>query len=52
MGNERNDDQKPADNKQQQNVKDLDVREEDVDKVKGGRSRAEDPCAGGEISRP
>ena len=48
MANERNDNQKPADNKSQQNVKDLDVRKEDVDKVKGGR--AGDPCDGGEAT--
>jgi len=32
---------------------DLDARPEDIDKVKGGgRKRTEDPCAGGEVSRP
>ena len=31
---------------------DLDARPEEIEKVKGGRARAEDPCAGGEIRRP
>lgn len=31
--------------------RDLDIRPEDVDQVKGGRKRQEDPCAGGEISK-
>ncbi len=30
------------------NIKDLDADPKEMDKVKGGRRRTEDPCAGGE----
>ena len=36
------------DQQKQQPIKDLDVRKDDVDKVKGGRRNAGDPCDGGE----
>jgi hypothetical protein len=31
--------------------RDLEIRPEDIDQVKGGRKRSEDPCAGGEIAK-
>ena len=32
----------------QETLKDLDVDQDDADKVMGGRAKVEDPCAGGE----
>ena len=32
----------------QETLKDLDVDQEDADKVMGGRARSADPCEGGE----
>lgn len=52
MANDREETHKPED-KDGENIKDLDVNPDEVDKVKGGRRRAEDPCAGGEaVPRP
>ena len=36
------------DQQTQQPIKDLDIRKDDVEKVKGGRRLISDPCEGGE----
>ena len=50
MANDREENQDSKD-KEQDALKDLDVREEEVDRVKGGRMRS-DPCDGGEVIPP
>ena len=48
---DKNKDQSQPKNTQregQKPFKDLNTKKEDIDKVKGGRARAADPCDGGE----
>lgn len=47
--NKGNQQSKDAQRDHQKPIKDLSVRKEDLDKVKGGRARfSSDPCEGGE----
>lgn len=40
--------QDQAETESEQALPDLDISSDEAEKVKGGRARAEDPCAGGE----
>lgn len=49
MGNDREESSQPEDG-ERENLEDLDIRPDEVDKVKGGRRG--DPCDGGEVTPP
>ena len=49
MGNDSEETRQPED-KDRENLQDLDIRHDEVDKVKGGRRG--DPCDGGEATPP